>query len=268
MTFTTKMVNVFTTTRCTLNCKYCGSAVPKFRAADITYDADVRQVKASIDALFKVYDHIEHLDFTGGEPLLWGGLPECLCYASRYKDKFDFMRVLTNATLLPSNELLSTINALDCKFDFFIDNYGKHSCKVNELKSLLNRNDIDYRETRYDGEIQDYGGWIDFGDMTFKGYSSEKAKLVYDNCLQAHHMCLTLFDGNLYNCTIAPIGNALGKIPRGNKDEFVPLLDESVSLEKKRQIAGQFGHHVLKACLYCNGFDNKNAPRFPAAEQA
>lgn len=268
MAFSTKMVTVFTTTRCTLNCKYCGSAMPKFRETGITYVADLQQVKNCIDELFKIYDYIDHLDFTGGEPLLWNGLAKILTHASQYRDKFGFLRVLTNGTLLPSQELLSAIAPINSQFDFFIDNYGALSQKVTELKSILDENGTSYRETVYVGENQDFGGWIDFGDLSYKGYSEQELKKVYGECLQAHHMCLTIFDGRLYNCTIASVGMALGKIPKDNQDESVPLLDQSVTIEEKRRIAERFGKHILRACQYCNGFDNKNAARFPAAEQA
>ncbi|MEA4896800.1 MAG: 4Fe-4S cluster-binding domain-containing protein [Eubacteriales bacterium] len=268
MNFCTKMVSIFTTTHCTLNCKYCGSAMPKFREAGISYVADPQQVKRCIDELFRVYDYIDHLDFTGGEPLLWNGLAESLAYASQYRRKFGFLRVLTNGTLIPSKDLLSAIGPIRSKFDFFIDNYGALSNHVTQIKSILDRYDISYREIVYVGEDQDFGGWIDFGDLSYRAYSDQELNMIYENCLQAHHMCLTVFDGYLHNCTVAPVGMALGKIPAEGKNTSIPLLDHSIALEEKRKIAERFGEQVLRACRYCNGFDSRNAPRFPAAEQA
>lgn len=267
---TTKMVQVFTTTRCTLNCKYCGAKVPMFKKQDIRYDADLSEVCSGIDVVFNIYDHIEHLDFTGGEALLWPHLADCISYASKYREQFDFIRILTNGTLLPSDALIAAVGALEGKFDFFIDNYGnKLSTKVDELKRVLERENVRYREIHYDGDIQDYGGWIDFGDFSYKGYSEEQLNEVYRSCLQAQHMCITIFKNRLYNCSVSALFSVLGNPSSALnlENESINLLDGDVSIERKKDIAEQFGQRVLSACQYCNGFDADKAPRFPAAEQ-
>lgn len=267
MGLNTKMVAIFTTMNCTLNCKLCGTFVPNFREAGIRYSADSWQVQQCIDELFKIYDYIEHIDFTGGEPLLWEGLGESLSYALNYRRQFGVVRVVTNGTLLPSEEVLSAILPFKSKVDFMIDNYGALSTKVTELKSVLDSNQIAYREIAYHDENQYFGGWIDYRDLSYKNYSDEELNRVYDTCMPAHNMCLAVFGSHLYQCTVAATGIALGKIPNDNSMESVSLLDKEITLEDKRGIAEQFGKRILTACRYCKGFDPETAERFLAAEQ-
>lgn len=268
MGFKTKMIAVFITISGTLNCKLCADFVPKFKDAEIKYSADARQVKLRIDELFKIYDYVEHLDFTGGEPLLWDSLAEYLTYASRYRKQFKFLRIVTNGTLLPSKEVLSAVVPINSQFNFYIDNYGALSKKVNEIKYILDVNQISHSELIYHGEKQHCSGWIDYGDLNYKGYSDQELNIVYKTCMPAHNMCLAVFDGHLYNCAFAATRTALGRIPESEQNESIPLLDQSVSLGKKLSIAERFGKRALTACQHCNGFDAKTAKRFPAAGQA
>lgn len=267
----TKMVSIFLTSRCTLNCKYCGAQVPKFRSADITFDFNFDQTVQAIDVLFSIYDHIDHIDFTGGEPLLMqgkkNGLPELLKYIEKFHSQFDFMRILTNGTILPSRALVETIQSLQCPFDFYLDNYEGLSNNAENLKELCGREHIAYKEIHYGKDSQYCNGWVDFGDLSNKNYTGDEVKRVYDRCLQAHHSCLTLFNDTLYPCSVAPLGALLKKIPHSFCGG-VELLDSATSLNEKRRAVWEFGNKILKACHYCNGFDSVNAPRFPAAEQA
>ena len=266
---TTKMVSVFLTSRCTLNCKYCGAQIPKFRAARIDYDFDLEKTKQAIAGLFAVYDRIEHIDFTGGEPLLTQsrGLGELLQFTDNFKEQFSFMRILTNGTMLPDSNLLKVIHKLQCQFDFYLDNYEGLSKQADSLKRLIEREHISYQEISYNSKNQYCDGWIDFGDLEYKHYTENEVQKVYDSCLQAHHACLSLFNGQLYPCSVAPLAAMLGKFPlsyAGGLD----LINDNIPLLEKKQRVSQFGHKMIEACNYCNGFDWQNAPRFPAAEQA
>lgn len=265
---TTKMVSVFLTSRCSLNCKYCGALVPKFRELKINFDVNVEKTKKSIDELFSVYSYINHLDFTGGEPLLkQNELIELLKCAAKYKNQFDFLRVLTNGTILPSPEMIATIKNFDFKFDFYLDNYKGLSVKADEFKKVCAENNIEYKEIIYSNDAQYCDGWIDFGDLEYKNYSKEQFQHTYDSCLQAHHKCLSLFDGVLYPCSVAPLAAKLNKFPVSYCGG-VDLNSKETTLEEKRIAVMEFGDKIIEACNYCNGFDYKNAPRFPAAEQA
>lgn len=266
----TRMVSVFLTSRCTLNCKYCGAQIPKFHAENIVYDFDPQRVMRAIDRLFDIFQHIDHIDFTGGEPLLTQskkeGLVPLLQYTARYREQFDFMRVLTNGTVLPDSGLIGAIQALNVPFDFYLDHYEGLSVKAQEFKELCDKSGISYKEILYASNSQYCDGWVDFGDLTYKNYSDAEVKRTYDNCLQAHHSCLTLLDGVLYPCSVAPLAAVLRKIP-ASYCGGVDLLSESLSMTEKRNCVKKFGNKMIEACHYCNGFDSVNAPRFPAAEQ-
>ncbi len=50
-------------------------------------------------------------------------------------------------------------------------------------------------------------------------------------------------------------------------DEYIDLFSNRQTLEKKQQIAAEFGKRPITACQYCNGFDVERSSRFPAGEQ-
>jgi len=259
----TKLIGFFITSICTLNCKHCCNSIPYIKHEHTSKEIIIEEIRN----VFKIYDYIEHIDFYGGEALLHPDIEDILIEASKYKDKFGFMRVLTNGTLIPKRSLLETIKNLNCNFDFFLDNYGPISGKIDELISLLNEYNIKFRVNNYADDDQYCGGWLDLGDYSYKDYTNDDLEKMYQNCYQAHHICLSVRFGKLFHCAFASGAYSLGKAEL-IEGEYIDLLDETVSTEKKQGYAKLFGTRPVEACKYCNGFDVNNSPRFPAAEQA
>ena len=258
----TKLIGFFITSVCTLNCKHCCNSIPYIKHEHTDKEVVIEEIRN----VFKIYDYIEHIDFYGGEALLHPDIEDILTEASRHKDKFGFMRVLTNSTLLPKRSLLETIKNLNCDFDFFLDNYGQLSKNIDELISLLNLYNIKYRVNDYSDKAQYCGGWLDLGDYSYKNYSDSDLSKIYQNCYQAHHICLSVRFGKLYHCAFASGAYSLGRA-KLIEGEYIDLLDSTVSTEKKRRYAELFGTRPVEACKFCNGFDVLNSPRFPAAKQ-
>ena len=263
------LICIMTTTRCTLNCKLCIAGVPLFKEKGYVKDASVQEINASFDALFNIYDYVEHVDFSGGEPLLWGQdkIIDCIKHLELFIGKIGIIRITTNGTLLPSPALIDLIKATPLNVAFILDNYGDLSSRICEVKALLDLNGVAYREKIYFGDEQHCEGWVDaLGDFLEKNYSESEGKQVYERCLQAHFAFLTIWDGKLYPC-----GPTLTlELCKGITDAscVLPLTDTEVTLAEKVAIAKQFGSIAPIACAYCNGFDPENAVRFPAGEQA
>lgn len=257
----TKMINLFITSNCTLKCELCGSSLFEFSKV---WNEDIDVLRDALCGIFRVYDYVEHIDLTGGEPMLYPDLIELLIEIEKYKEQFGFLRILTNGTILPSSKLIMTILDRSYKVDFFIDNYGVISGKIQELKTLLDSVKLSYREINYSGEQQYCDGWIDFGNFEKREYSTEEIVRVFDKCHLAHHMCLTEMNGYLYQCVRAAIGEQLGKFKIDDGGKF--NLRDNNDFEN-RKIASEFGCKPNRACEYCNGFDAKEGKRYPAAVQ-
>lgn len=257
----TNMIALLVTSNCTLNCELCGSSLFEF---DKVWNEDIHILKEALQGIFNVYDYIEHVDLTGGEPMLYAYLPEVLVEMEKYKDQFGFLRILTNGTIVPSSRLISTILNRPYKTDFFIDNYGVLSNNIEDVKNLLDTVGIPYREINYSGEQQYCDGWIDFGNFENRNYSQKKMLEVFDKCHLAHHMCLTEMNGYLYQCARAAIGEYLGKYEIDDSSKI--NLRDRKTLENQNVVC-DFGCKPNKACGYCNGFDVEGAKRYPAAVQ-
>lgn len=57
---------IWTTTACTLNCKYCGNYIPFLRKNNINYRYEFKDFKSDIDKLMKSIDGVIQLIFAGG----------------------------------------------------------------------------------------------------------------------------------------------------------------------------------------------------------
>jgi len=235
-TLTTHYVSFQTTNICTLNCKLCSACILYIKKHECF---DTEELLRTLDKLFEVYDYIEHLDFSGGEPLTNPDIAKILKYALKYKDKCGLFRVITNGTLIPSNELLEVMSS-DDKYSFLVDHYGDLSVNIDTVIKLLEENNIRYQLNIYHGDEQWYDGWVDQGKLENKGYTENELKKVFRNCHAANWMCLTVLKGKLYQCVRAAqaVDSEYCKAEYG---DFVDLLNESISLEEKRKIAGNFG---------------------------
>jgi hypothetical protein len=257
-----------------MNCKYCSLGVPRFRQSGGRLSTTPEELIRSLDMLFKVYDHIRHIDFTGGEALIWdlsnqGALSDIIKYCRKFEKQFDFGRILTNATIVPSDELCETIRSCGYDFDFLLDNYGKYSEKINEIKRKLDFYEIRYTEYKYYDKDQEFSGWVNIhNDSYLKDYPDSQLIEIWERCNLAHKSTArNLFNGVLYFCcTALVLRNTEGiDYPKG----YVDLLDESESVADKRKKVSAWQDEPNTYCRHCNGFDPDptRQKRILAAEQ-
>jgi sulfatase maturation enzyme AslB (radical SAM superfamily) len=250
------------TERCTLKCKICINETPKYKNPK---DIPLETLLKSIDKIFEVYDYIQTFDLGGGEPLLYKDIHLIVEYALKYKDHFGVLRIVTNGTILPQEELLKLMSR-NAKLMFVFDDYGTLSSKKKEFSTLIRNNHIEAKINIYHGEDQLCGGWIDLGDFSNRNYSEEKYNELFERCFSAHWICLTSKNGKIYLCSRALQGEELGFF-KNKEGEYLDLFDDSIPIEKKKEIALNFGENPIEACKYCNSFDSERSPRVSAAEQ-
>lgn len=253
------------TSICTLRCKKCITLTPYQKNQHHT---SFKVIKKSIQEFFKVYDYIEHADLEGGETLLHPQLKEIIQEFYKYQSQFGELRILTNGTVVPDDDMLDFLGELKNLF-VIVDDYGELSNNITSLLEEMEKRNIRYRVDRYTGDAQYCGGWVDMSDLSeCINPSAKERQQVLANCRQGNYipngMKPCIHDGML--CLCMAQAALLPHIPM-KKGEYVNLLDDTVSLEEKIKTASAFGKNPIETCAYCRGFDVVNGIRVPAAEQ-
>lgn len=257
-----KIFDFFITQRCTMNCKLCAAAVPYIKNPCHT---PLETAKKEMEKFFEVWDYAERIEFIGGEPLMHPQIYDIVKAALKYREQFGKMRITTNATIVPSDELCQLI--VDCgeSFDFIVDDYGPELSKnLKPLTEKLDRYRIPYRIDIYHGDNQRFGGWIYFGDYKTVLHEDAKLKEVFDNCIcvAPNNQFVCVYDGKAFSCIYAMCVSWMnGVFP--NDNSCIDLFSEDKSLFEKREIARGFCQNPIDACKYCNGFDSENSKRYP-----
>jgi organic radical activating enzyme len=231
------------------------------------YTATYEQIVREVDATFEIYDFIENVTVTGGEPLLHKQLFEICKYILEYRDKFTDLRIFTNGTLIPDMRIIELMKT-DSKLKIVVDHYGDElSVHTWDIKELLEYNGLELRVNIYCGEEPYCGGWIDLGDISqYRNYTNTWLKKQVSECHSANWKNLLVFKGQLHRCSNSSFGSDLGFfVPK--EDEFVDLFDNSLSLEIKREKASKLASQPMTSCQYCNGFNRETSARFHPAEQ-
>ncbi|MEA4896798.1 MAG: radical SAM protein [Christensenellaceae bacterium] len=260
---TAKIFDFFITTKCTMNCELCAAAVPyNPNPCHTPKERAFREIKE----FFQIWDFAERVEFIGGEPLMHPQILEIVEETLKYRDQFDRLRITTNATIVPKDDLLELARSCGKYFDFIVDDYGEHSKNLRPLIEKLERYAIPYRVDVYHGEDQRYNGWIHFGDYEEYGYSAEEVERVFCRCICPKNAFTCVNDGKAFSCVYAlSLFLVKGILPE--KGEYIDLLDEAVTLEQKRETGMRFCTKPTKACRYCKGFDSESGQRYPAAKQ-
>jgi hypothetical protein len=227
------------------------------------WNADADQIIASLPRIFEIFDHFEQICLMGGEPFLYKNLKRILTALGAYKGQFGFVRICTNATIIPQQPIIDTLKGLDYHADVRISNYGKHSVKTGALTELLETNNIHVTTVNYTDEEQYYGGWIEFGtNWRYRNYSDGRLAELYDNC---NYKTFFNWGRYIYRCPTVSGAVQLGRLTVPDEDKIDLLSDEDV--EMKRVKVADLVARPQDACRYCDSFDAENGVRFKAGEQ-
>ena len=259
--------DLFITNRCTMNCKMCCAYVPHVKNA---HHSDKDVVFREMKGFFEVFDYANRIEILGGEPLMHPDLLAIVKEATKYKEQFGDIRITTNCTIVPGDELLAYIKNCGVLFDFVLDDYGEISRHCRQVQDKIKEYNIPFRVDRYYGDEQEqyYSGWIDFGNNKCKNYSDDELLNVFNNCTAAKkNSFYATYDGQVHQCLYSLAGQYTGRL-EPKPGEWIDLFDETLTREQKRSIASSFLKRPYNACRHCNGFLSETAKRFPAAIQA
>jgi len=232
---------------------------------------DYETIAKTIDRMFEIIDYIEWVEFSGGEPLLHKDLFKMIGKMMQYRSKFDKLLLMTNGTILPDGKLAEQIIEHKDKIIIMMSHYGELSKKADEIIAFCDKNNVQLDVKKYYGEEQHFGGWVDYGD--YHKYNRSVGELIdiYSNCGATKMQgCFTTHGGQMHWCVPSARGMKLiGKIP-DNKDEYIDLFDETMSIEEQREkILAMKQKKYISACEYCGGNlgTTDSNLRFKAAEQ-
>lgn len=251
------------TTNCSLNCRLCCDFLngPVKRR-----DIPLEDVCQDIDSCFQLFDHVEWLQFVGGEVFIYRDFPKLLNYAQKYRDRFDRLIIESNGTIFPNEEGQKAILDYQGDITLMISDYGELSRARDRFVEFAEQNQIDYRLKKYYGKDQYFEGWIDNNNPRDLKEPGDVLEVNAKNCPQYICRNMHCFNGKLHRCSNSCFMQEMGLFPPKDND-FVDLRDNSKSIEEKRDIIREFYTHARRSCRYCKFKYIGILPRHPAAEQ-
>lgn len=209
------------TTNCSLCCRLCGDYLygPVKRR-----DIPLEDVCRDIDACFDLFDHVEWLQFVGGEVFVYRDFAKLLRYAQKYRDHFERLIIETNATVFPNAEGQEAILSYGKDISIFISDYGDLSRARDQFVAFSELHEIDCQLKKYHGEGQYFDGWIDNTDPRDLKEPGDVLEVNAQNCPQVRIRNMHCYDGKLHSCSNSCFMLEMGLFPP-KEDDFVDLRD-------------------------------------------
>jgi len=261
---TLERVSLHCTFHCNLQCEKCCVRAVEYKKK---YNPDLAFLHKQIDEIFRIADKINYFAVEGGEPLLYKNFTEVIRYILKYKDRIGIeMPIVTNGSIIPSNDLIELLTQFGDKVHIIIDYYGEDkSTKVKDIVEVLEKKKIHYTVKDYSENLY-YGGWIDlYGNYDLK-HNLEESRILHSKCAWAQKLqgVLEIMGGMIFFCPPSRMFRERGV---DTSDGYIDMFDETFTLEQKREkIKGWYCVEGFNACMYCNGI-HEGSERFKPAVQ-
>jgi organic radical activating enzyme len=247
-------VGLSPTDRCTLKCRDCSVHTPYvMNPKDYDLEKMILSVKNIVEAGF----YIDDVVINSGEPFLYKPLATLVNNLIKLPN-VERIYVVTNATLLPSTDLLGALS--NDRVIVRMSNYGELSTKYFELLSLLKDNNINFEETRH-------AVWWKHVDWKTSDETPEQLQERFNNCTcSSQRGVVNIGEGKAYLCLPASFLDIRGwvDIPA---NECVDLLDASVPIKPRLNalLNRKEYNTACQNCLFRGLFDSLD--RVPVALQ-
>lgn len=209
-------LDVVITECCTLKCRDCSNLMQYYQKPE---NLDEDEVITSLKRLFRSM-RVSQLKILGGEPFVCQKkLISLLDYLKEESDRYDRIDIITNGTIVPSEECLQALKDTP-KLNVVFSNYGELSSKMKEFSDICRAAGIRH-------EVIDDEFWWDFGGVVTHEEKERKTQHRYDGCY-SRRLCTTLYRGRLYVCPRQAHGIRLGIIP-GNDTECIDIKKSEYS---------------------------------------
>lgn len=240
-------VSMIVTEQCTLRCEKCAIMLPYFKKA---HSYPFHKLKREIDVLFEKVDFVGNYTLTGGEPLLCEHLVSIIRYIGEYyRTQIGSFKIITNGTIMPSNELKEVMRLYDMAAEISDYTAGVPSIR-NRVKKV--------REAFEESGVKTYflssATWVDFGfEYVDNHYDIQKLQQFFEHC---HTRCRGYIDGKLLYCINAYFAERTLNQREDKENEFdIAAMENSIE-DRRRLVEFDLGYNkngFLGICQHCNG---------------
>lgn len=249
---TFQLMTFIISTRCSLNCKYCGQRLSEYPPED-KVDFTFENIKRDIDHFMSAVDFVGMISIIGGEPFLHPDLVAIVKHCLT-KDNFGVVNITTNGIVKLTEELLCELKDRRVKISFSIyDTY-----LTEKQKELLEKNIEMVRCSGISFSLS-HPLWVKPGELKDYAYQKEYMKEKKKNC-DSIKMCAAVRNGVFYPCSTAENIESLHKFQAGNS---------AVNVKEKKELCKRLknclAQEYFEACRYCS---SEAAQEITAGEQA
>lgn len=240
------------TTVCTLNCRDCLNFAPYDKHKE---HYDIERLKKNVDVYLKAVDRSGRFHISGGEPFSYPHLEELVRYIhNNYRDKIDVLTVVTNMTIMPSDELCNALKECDVYLE--LDDYTQTN---PERKEMYNK--VLEKLKKFDISIEQ----IVAGTLwNWVSVFPPKEVMTDENLLiKKYDCCGSVFqeikDGKLFGCCYCEF-IAQAKIFPYKEDDYFDL-NTYIPEQKKELVEFRLKYNkkgYVEFCKYCNGLPPYN----------
>ncbi|MDP3900175.1 MAG: radical SAM protein [bacterium] len=212
------------TRRCNLSCWYCHSTSgPEYRGPEI----DVTRIPNIFDTAeqLKVFE----ITITGGEPILWRGLP--LLMENSHRLEFTKLQIITNATLI-STEIVKILRRANLSRICVSLDGVEHLHAKNRGKGMYEQTIAGIQRLR---EVVDNITVISVLDNLNCSYWSELTEVLIKAGVKQHHLAPVCFSGNameryrgLSQQQFAEVREQVEAISRSLPDGYLVAFNDSL----------------------------------------
>lgn len=249
-------MDIAVTTKCTFNCEHCNMFIPYHKNGK---NYSFEEIKTSMDLLMERIDGIFDLGILGGEPLLNNDLIKMLDYfGDRYGDRIGQMTVITNGSILPSEELLKVMK----KYRVYmgISDYSNalpYKDKLDRLDALLEEWGIVH-------VIKKSLIWCAPGfPVNPRQYTEEAYARHIELCRPDWN---GLHDNKFYYCNVAWSAGETG-LYNLHENDYIELETLKPGLESDKRKIVEMSRGICSFCKVCGGCGTDNEDYVPVGRQ-
>ena len=250
-------LDVVLTECCTLKCRNCSNLMQYYQHPE---NLDAEEVIAGLKRIFASM-RVSQLKLLGGEPFVCQkGLIRVLEYLKEASDRFDEVDIITNGTLIPSDECINAMKNTP-KLKVIFSNYGELSKKLAEFSELCGREGIAF-------DIVEDEFWWDFGGMKMRQEKESKTQHRFDGCY-SRRLCTTLYRGKLYVCPRQAHAIRLGLVHEESAETVDVMKSDYQDPKKLRDAVYALidRKNRISSCKYCGCDDWIKVPRAEQTER-
>ena len=223
--------------QCTLRCRDCANFMQHYNKPQ---PMDLEQVWSWVTAFLESVDHVMTFRVMGGEPLMQKQLPE-LMQRLLAQPKLQHIQVVSNATLMPKDELLNLMSN-NHRCSMFFSNYGpKVAPRYQEIVKHCQEHHVLVETLCPDIS------WFDMGDCSDRHLTPEQMAATYQRC---PNNCRHIWNGEFHHCPRSAHAKYLGLIKDIPEQDYVPLLALDAETRRAR-IRKMYDADYIKACNHC-----------------